>query len=305
MIVTGANSGLGLDVAKQLVQLDVSKLIFGCRNLTKGEAAKTEVLRKAKPNTVIEVWQLDMADFNSVKAFAERASRELPRLDALLANAAVSTSTFSLVEGFEQSLTVNVLSTFLLSILCMPLLMRTASETGQSTHLTITGSETHAFADHKQLQHCPKGQVFESLSNEKTAEMSNRYFLSKLIVMLCAQEMAAVGASKSASMQPSVVLNCANPGWCRTALHREDDNGFIGRSMIKLIGRSGEEGARVLVATLAADESTNGKYFTAGRAKPPSVWVRSQEGQLMQKQVWDELVAVLKDVSSDVAAFAS
>ena len=70
-----------------------------------------------------------MSSFASVKAFSDRANNELPRLDAVLANAGISTNLYNSAEGFEETLTVNVISTFLLSVLCLPALQRTAAQT--------------------------------------------------------------------------------------------------------------------------------------------------------------------------------
>ena len=165
-----------------------------------------------------------MSSFASVKAFSDRANNELPRLDDVLANAGISTNLYNSAEGFEETLTVNVISTFLLSVLCLPALQRTAAQTGSATHVTITGSNVHSFADHKQLQACPRGKIFKTLSDEKSGDMAARYFLSKLILQLCAQELAEM-MRKSGSRYSNVILNVPSPGWCKTPLFRQDDGG--------------------------------------------------------------------------------
>lgn len=106
-IVTGANVGLGLECARQLLKLGLSHLIVAVRTVSKGEAAATE-LRQLSPKAKIVVWQLDMCSYSSVQAFAERAAKELTRLDIALLNAGLTKPTFDITNenGHEETLTV-------------------------------------------------------------------------------------------------------------------------------------------------------------------------------------------------------
>ncbi len=234
-----------------------------------------------------------MSSYASVKAFASRMPNELERLDVLLANAGISTNQFVLFEGLESTLTVNVVSTFLISMLALPQLEQTAARIGQQTHLTIVGSNIHAFAAHEQLQAPPDGKVLEYLSRAEEADMAGRYFLSKLIVMQCTRALAEKIPSIQEGQRPQVIVNCPTPGWCKTELFRVDDGGFISRNMLKLIGRTGESGARVLTSAFAAGDETHGQYYSDGRVKPPSVFARSDEGRRVQHKVWGELLSTI------------
>lgn len=238
-----------------------------------------------------------MADYDSVKSFARKVKTDLPRLDVLLANAGISMNQFARAEGLEQTLTVNVVSTFLLAQLCLPVLEQTARLEGSPTHLTIVGSNVHAFADPSSITSLPPGKVFSTLSDEKSADMGGRYFLSKLLVQLCAQELATrIPKLKSSSGLPSIIVNCPSPGWCKTPLFRQDDGGAIGRNMLRLIGRTGEVGARTFISAITAGPETHGKYLSEARVKNASVWVRSAEGKRTQKEVWTELESILGKV---------
>ncbi|KAI5367671.1 Putative short-chain dehydrogenase/reductase SDR, NAD(P)-binding domain superfamily [Septoria linicola] len=115
VIITGANQGLGFQCAKQLLDLHVSTLILGCRDVPKGEAAREGLLVATSGETDIQVWKVDMAGYASVKSFAGRVERELIMVDALIADAAFPTNKFHLAEGLEETLVVNLVSTFLLS----------------------------------------------------------------------------------------------------------------------------------------------------------------------------------------------
>jgi NAD(P)-dependent dehydrogenase (short-subunit alcohol dehydrogenase family) len=82
-LVTGANQGIGLQIAKDLVAHGFTVLV-GSRNLERGEAAAKEVGPDAR------ALQLDVTDQASIAAAAERIRKEVGRLDVLVNNAAIS-----------------------------------------------------------------------------------------------------------------------------------------------------------------------------------------------------------------------
>src|SRR5271156_2012089 len=82
-LVTGANQGIGLQIAKNLVAHGFTVLV-GSRNLSRGEAAAKEVGPDA------HALQLDVTDRASIAAAAERIRNQFGRLDVLIQNAAIS-----------------------------------------------------------------------------------------------------------------------------------------------------------------------------------------------------------------------
>jgi NAD(P)-dependent dehydrogenase (short-subunit alcohol dehydrogenase family) len=82
-LVTGANQGVGLQVAKELVANGVTVLV-GSRHFERGEAAAREIGAGAI------ALQLDVTDRVSIADAAERVRKEFGRLDLLVQNAAVS-----------------------------------------------------------------------------------------------------------------------------------------------------------------------------------------------------------------------
>src|ERR1700757_2011683 len=82
-LVTGANQGVGLQVAKELVANGLTVLL-GSRNVERGQATASEI----GPGAVAV--KLDVTDRASIAAAAERIRKEFGRLDLLVNNAAIS-----------------------------------------------------------------------------------------------------------------------------------------------------------------------------------------------------------------------
>jgi NAD(P)-dependent dehydrogenase (short-subunit alcohol dehydrogenase family) len=82
-LVTGANQGIGLQIAKELAAKNFVVLV-GSRNLGRGEEAAKTIDGDAR------AFQLDVTDRASIAAAAERVRKELGRLDVLVNNAAIS-----------------------------------------------------------------------------------------------------------------------------------------------------------------------------------------------------------------------
>ena len=82
-LITGANQGVGLQVAKELVKTGVTVLL-GSRNFEKGETAAKEI-----GNGAVAI-QIDVTDQLSIKLAAEHIEKEFGRLDLLVNNAAIS-----------------------------------------------------------------------------------------------------------------------------------------------------------------------------------------------------------------------
>ena len=104
-LVTGANQGIGFQIAKDLVRHGFTVLV-GSRNFERGETAAREI----GPDAI--ALQLDITDKNSIEAAAERIRKEFGRLDVLINNAAISNTTklsgMSLVEYANRTRPSNV-----------------------------------------------------------------------------------------------------------------------------------------------------------------------------------------------------
>jgi retinol dehydrogenase-12 len=171
VIVTGSNVGLGLEAARHFVRLNCAKLIIAVRTASKGQAAKESILSSTKrTDDCIEVWELDLGNNASVKAFAKRA-QSLERVDALVENAGISTNNFNVAEGHEMSLQVNVFGTFLLALLMLPKLRETEEKYNSTPHLAIVSSEVHNFAGFKERN---EEDIYAKLDSEKDFNAQDR-----------------------------------------------------------------------------------------------------------------------------------
>ncbi|KIW67798.1 hypothetical protein PV04_07025 [Phialophora macrospora] len=294
VIITGSNTGLGKEAARHIARLGASKIILAVRNTKAGEDAKRDIEKTtACDRSVIEVWPLDLASYDSVKAFADRASK-LPRIDVLLENAGIAATKYSQAEGHERTITVNVVSTFLLALLLLPKLKATARQFNTSPRLVIVSSEVHAWTKFAEWQQ-PTDQIFPTLDGEKTANMGERYPTSKLLEVLVVRQLAPKLAGSG------VALNMLNPGLCQSELSRESDS--IVFDILKFfLARSTELGSRTLVAAAAAGPDSHGKYMTNGKVNDGALsrFVKSKDGEVASEKVWHALSDILEMISPGV-----
>lgn len=257
IIVSGSNQGLGYESSRHLLRLGVDRLIMAVRNLEKGEAARQKLLEDTgRDPSAIEVWKLDMDSYASVKGFATRAET-LSRLDAVLANAGLATTTFNLSEDNERTITVNVVSTFLLILLLLPKLRESASKFNICPRVSIVNSALHYVAPLAEIEVPHQTSIFARLNNKETANMMMRYPLSKLLVLFAVRELAQHLEERMGQL---IVINAPNPSWCKSQLMRENES-FGQRMGERMMARSTEEGSRALVHGILSGKESSGQYI--------------------------------------------
>jgi NAD(P)-dependent dehydrogenase (short-subunit alcohol dehydrogenase family) len=103
-VITGANSGIGLETARDLLARG-ARVVLACRDVAKGEQALAGVRAGAGSGTVLE---LDLADLDSVAAFAKALAADAPDVHALVCNAGVMGGPFrTTAQGFELQMGTN------------------------------------------------------------------------------------------------------------------------------------------------------------------------------------------------------
>ncbi|KAF2655820.1 putative short-chain dehydrogenase/reductase family protein [Lophiostoma macrostomum CBS 122681] len=297
-IVTGSNTGLGKEAARQLVDYNASKVVLAVRNLERGEKARNDIVNTTKRENVLEVWELDLSSFESVKRFASRCNEHLERLDCLIGNGAINTRKHKEVEDNESMLTINVMSTFLLSILLLPLCQKTARSFEVHPRITIIASDLHALASFPERL---EPDIFAALNADKSfSGMMRRYGVTKLLVVLITRELA-VQMGKPDSQ--GVILNCANPGFCHSEITRDVPRWTrpIFWFMHKSMARSTEMGSRAHVIAAAGLTATHGEYMDNGVISKASNFVRSEEGHSTQRKVYAQLLRKLEGIEPGIS----
>ncbi|KAI7177255.1 hypothetical protein KC343_g13190, partial [Hortaea werneckii] len=193
ILVTGSNTGVGFEAALKFVALGAQKVILGVRSIEKGEDAQAQIEERTGRLDVVDVWQLDMLDYESIKTFADRARSELERLDVAVLNAGAmfATAEYS-IYGWEKTLQTNVVSTASLGLLLLPKLKD--SKTDEYTPvLELVGSSLHR--RFTQLEDPTDGQLLKYYSENFSRA---QYGISKLFM-----EYVNIGLAKLARPDPA------------------------------------------------------------------------------------------------------
>ena len=198
-LITGANSGLGLESARALLARGATVLL-ACRSLERAEAARQALLAGAgAPGSAaggIELLELDLADLDSVVRAAASVAERFGRLDLLLNNAGVMAPPRQLTrQGFELQFGVNHLGHFALTRLLLPLLQ--ASPGARLVQVT-SGAQYFGRLN------------FEDLQGERRYDRWAAYGQSKLANVVFAYELQR--------RYPGLLSAAAHPGLARTNL---------------------------------------------------------------------------------------
>lgn len=265
-IVTGSNSGVGLETSRQLLDLGLSKLILAVRDEEKGGQAAADLAkgRAGFDPSTIEVWKLDQSEYGSVMAFANRVKRTLTRLDIAILNIGIGPAKHSLnpSTGHDEIVQVNYLSTALLAILLLPVAKAGRPHQPQPTRITFTSSEGAAFT-----RRFPVGNVQAPIlpaldaPGNAAKNTGDRMFVSKLLGQFFLRRLARVVPSSVA------VLNAASPGsvWdSRFARDRDGTKaGAVAKAVLRGFGHTSAVGARMMTdAAVRHGAETHGQFLS-------------------------------------------
>lgn len=243
VVITGANSGLGLETAKYFVQKGY-EVVMAVRDANKGETAKKELLRLF-PEGKINVLYLDLAKLSSVHEFAEKFSQEYPSLDLLINNAGVMLPPYSKTEdGFELQFGANHLGHFALTGLLLPLL-----EKGEHSRVVTLSSLAHR-----------NGVIdFNNLDGSKGYKAMKFYSQSKLANLLFAKELD----ERLKRNGYKTISLAAHPGISATNLFRigKETTPWYINPLIKLIAQPAEKGALPTIMAAMDETLVGGEYI--------------------------------------------
>lgn len=243
-VVTGANSGLGLQVAKDLAGAG-ARVVMACRNERKAAVAIDDV-RSTSPRGSVEFLALDLADLASVRAAADDLRSRTDRLDVLGNNAGLmATDELRTADGFEMQIGVNHLGHFALTGLLLPLLRATPGA---------------RVVNHSSMGHRPGRMHLDDLNCERRRYHPwGAYFQSKLANLLFTLELQRRLTRAGAD----VVALTAHPGGTRTDLGAEG-SGLLNRLALAaspLWGQHVSVGALPFVRACTDPAATGGEFF--------------------------------------------
>lgn len=204
-LVTGANSGLGLETTRALAA-KAAIVVMACRSLAKAREARSQLLLElarsedAGGQGALDLLELDLADLASVRAAASAVQDRYGRLDLLINNAGVMGPPRTLTrDGFELQFGTNHLGHFALTLLLLPLLR--AQDNARVVFVTSGAQYFGRIA-------------FDDLQGERSYDRWRAYSQSKL-----ANVMTAIALQERLRAQGSSVLSlAAHPGLARTNL---------------------------------------------------------------------------------------
>ena len=246
-LITGANSGLGFETTKFLLERGAT-VIMCCRDLLKGEKAKQELL-KFNFSGKIELVELDLSDLINVKKFAESIKNKFNHLDALINNAGIMAppKTFS-KQGFEIQFAVNHLAHMSLTLELLPML----EEKNNSRVVTVTSG----------VQYFGKIQWSDLQGNLKYDRWAS-YAQSKLANVMFGLELDS--KLKENNSKTSSLL--AHPGFARTNLQPksvEANQSWQEALAYKLMDpmfQSAKMGALPQIAAATLSSATGGEQY--------------------------------------------
>ncbi|MFB6079113.1 MAG: oxidoreductase [Halarchaeum sp.] len=252
VVVTGANSGIGFEATKAFADAG-AHVVMACRSTDRGEDARAAV-EDAVAGASLTVRELDLADLDSVRAFADWYRSSFDALHVLCNNAGVMAIPRSeTVQGFETQFGVNHLGHFALTARLLPVLRRT---TGESRVVTQS-SGVHR-----------RGRIdFDDLQSEGDYDPWDAYGQSKLANVLFGYELDRRLRAASASVR-SVVTH---PGYAATNLQYrgpEQSGSRLRLLAMKaanvLVAQSAERGAWPLLYAATAPDIDGGEYVGPG-----------------------------------------
>jgi len=171
--VTGANSGIGQEIALGLARLGGSVLLL-CRRPAEGERVRQPILA-GQPGADVSVVTCDVGDFGSIRRAAARLLNEWRRLDVLVHNAGATFSQRTMTaDGVEATLAVDVVGPFLLTSL-----LRERLETCRGRVITLTGiyqRKGHIDVDDLHFAHRP----YDWLAANNQAQRGRWLFMAEV-----------------------------------------------------------------------------------------------------------------------------
>ncbi|RRR99613.1 oxidoreductase [Glycomyces terrestris] len=238
-LVTGANSGLGLETSKAVARRG-AKVVMAVRNAAAGKAAAAAIADEV-PGADLDVRTLDLADLDSVRAFADAFEG---RLDVLVNNAGIMAPPRSLSpQGHESQFATNHLGHFALTGLLLDRLG------GDDPRVVTVSSLAHG---HGRIH-------FDDLSGERGYTPVRYYGQSKFANALFGLELERRFRAAGSGAKSLI----AHPGLSATGLLRSTSTliRVVGRMVVPLTTQSAAAGALPQLYAATEPKAEGGQYI--------------------------------------------
>jgi len=272
VLITGANSGLGLAVSTRFAQLGADTILL-CRTKAAGDKAVLDI-KSVAPDASVRPMICDLASMASIDRFVADMKAEHTSLDLLFNNAAVMKRDRTLTEdGFEMMFQVNYLAPFILMNSLLGLVK------SSSIHLVLGNGRPSA-----------KLRLdFGDLQFEQQYRMYKSFFKTKLCLLLASMELAYRPAGQGLN------IHMDDPGPFKSGLVREVPwpAGWIKN----LFSATVNDAAENVVYVAGCDEarSGTGKVFKKRREMPLTSYWKDEE---VRGRLWSVTEAMLEKARS-------
>ena len=242
IVITGANSGIGLEAAKQLASKG-AKITLAVRNLDKGQAAVNEIKQFA-PSARLSLIELDLSDLNSVEQCIAHFIEKDEPIDVLINNAGVMQfdKRFESKQGYELMWATNHLGHFALTLGLLPLL-----EQAKKPRVVTLSSLVAKFKSADIYYH--------DLNFEGHYDKMAAYAQSKLANVMFASELQ----QRLHSANSKVLSVAAHPGY--TATNLQQHMGLAGTIMNALFAQKVDMGALPTLRAATDEGLKGGEYI--------------------------------------------
>lgn len=244
VVVTGSNTGLGLDTARVLAGRG-AQVVLAVRNVDKGEAA-CQRIRQSVPDAEVSTQRLDLGSLESVRTAAAELQAAHPRIDMLINNAAVAFPPKTTTpDGFELQFATNHLGHFALTGLLL------------ENMLSVDGARVVVVAS---LDHKLGGAIhFDDLQWDRRYSSALAYAQSKLANLMFCYELHRRLVTSGAPLMAVT----AHPGYTKSDLFR--NMGKPVQAMMKFsdhfIGQDPAKGALPQLYAATMPDVQGGQYW--------------------------------------------
>ncbi|HXW34714.1 MAG TPA: SDR family oxidoreductase [Acidimicrobiales bacterium] len=274
VVVTGGNSGIGLETALALSRAG-AKVVITARDRDRGESAVKDIESRGGSDVGLSVF--DLASLASVREGAADILDRCPRIDVLVNNAGVVLTDRQLtVDGYESTFAINHLGPFLLTKILTDRIRDSAP-----SRIVNVASSAHRSAR--------TGLDFDDLQSSKGYSAMQVYGKTKLANILFTTELARRLDGSG------VTSNAVHPGTVATGYGRDGDTSgwlALGIGVARPFMKSPEKGAKASIYVASSPDVANvtGGYFIGTKQRTPSSAARDEAGARRLWEVSEQLV---------------